>query len=103
MSLLHYVAGIDFGTTNSAVSVSDGGVPHMVQITPGKDTIPSALFFDDNDKQVYMGYDAHQKYREPFSEGRFMRSLKRILGTSTMLTGTQIRGRYIKYEDIIGE
>lgn len=102
MSLLHYVAGIDFGTTNSAVSVSDGGVPHMVQITPGKDTIPSALFFDDNDKQVYMGYDAHQKYREPFSEGRFMRSLKRILGTSTMLTGTQIRGRYIKYEDIIG-
>ena len=102
MSLLHYVAGIDFGTTNSAVSVSDGGVPYMVQITPGKDTIPSALFFDDNDKQVYMGYDAHQKYREPFSEGRFMRSLKRILGTSTMLTGTQIRGRYIKYEDIIG-
>ena len=102
MSLLHYVAGIDFGTTNSAVSVSDGGVPHMVQITPGKDTIPSALFFDDNDKQVYMGYDAHQKYRETFSEGRFMRSLKRILGTSTMLTGTQIRGRYIKYEDIIG-
>ncbi len=102
MSLLHYVAGIDFETTNSAVSVSDGGVPHMVQITPGKDTIPSALFFDDNDKQVYMGYDAHQKYREPFSEGRFMRSLKRILGTSTMLTGTQIRGRYIKYEDIIG-
>ena len=102
MSLLHYVAGIDFGTTNSAVSVSDGGVPHMVQITPGKDTIPSALFFDDNDKQVYMGYDAHQKYREPFSEGRFMRSLKRILGTSTMLTGTQIRGRYIKYEYIIG-
>lgn len=102
MSLLHYVAGIDFGTTNSAVSVSDGGVPHMVQITPGKDTIPSALFFDDNDKQVYMGYDAHQRYRDPFSEGRFMRSLKRILGTPAMLTGTQIRERYVKYEDIIG-
>lgn len=102
MSLLHYVAGIDFGTTNSAVSVSDGGVPYMVQVAPGKNTIPSALFFDDNDKQVYVGYDAHKKYREPFSEGRFMRSLKRILGTSAMSTGTQIRGRYVKYEDIIG-
>lgn len=102
MSSLHHVAGIDFGTTNSAVSVSDGGTPRMVQIATNKDTIPSALFFDDNDKQVYMGYDAHQRYRDPFSEGRFMRSLKRILGTPAMLTGTQIRGRYVKYEDIIG-
>ncbi len=102
MSLSHYVAGIDFGTTNSAVSVSDGGTPRMVQIAPAQDTIPSALFFDDNDKQVYMGNAAHDKYREPFSEGRFMRSLKRILGTSAMTTGTQIRGRYVKFEDIIG-
>lgn len=102
MSSIHYVAGIDFGTTNSAVSVSDGGVPHMIQISDNKDTIPTALFFDDTNRRVYMGYDAHNKYREPFSEGRFMRSLKRILGTPTMTTGTQIHGRYTKFEDIIG-
>ena len=102
MSLLHYVAGIDFGTTNSAVSVSDGGMPRMVQIADNSDTIPTALFFDDTDRHVYIGYDAHNKYREPFSEGRFMRSLKRILGTPTMTTGTQIHGRYTKFEDIIG-
>ncbi len=102
MSSLHYVAGIDFGTTNSAVSVSDGGVPRMVQITDNSDTIPTALFFDDMDRQVYIGYGAHNKYREPFSEGRFMRSLKRILGTPTMTAGTQIHGRYTKFEDIIG-
>ena len=102
MSLSHYVAGIDFGTTNSAVSVSDGRTPRMVQIAPNCDTIPTALFFDDNDKKIYMGHDAHKKYRDPFSEGRFMRSLKRILGTPTMSTGTQIRGKYTKFEDIIG-
>lgn len=102
MSSTHYVAGIDFGTTNSAVSISDGGVPRMVQITPNCDTIPTALFFDDTDKRIYMGELAHQRYRDPFSDGRFMRSLKRVLGTPTMLTGTQIGGRYIPFQEIIG-
>lgn len=102
MSLHHYVAGIDFGTTNSAVSVSDGGAPRMVQITQNNDTIPSALFFDDTDGGIYIGNEAHNKYREPFSSGRFMRSLKRVLGTPTMVSGTQIKGRHIRYADIIG-
>ena len=35
MSVPHYVAGIDFGTTNSAVAISDGGVPRMVEIEYG--------------------------------------------------------------------
>lgn len=102
MSSLKYVAGIDFGTTNSAISVSGGGVPQMIQITNGKDTVPSAIFFDDNDGNIYIGDEAYKKYREPFSAGRFMRSLKRILGTSMMATGTQIHGKYVKFEDIIG-
>lgn len=101
MSSLHYVAGIDFGTTNSAVSVSDGGEPHMIQIGHSSTTIPSALFFDESTRCVFMGYDAYNKYREPFSEGRFMRSLKRILGTPIMSTGTQIYGKNTKFEDII--
>ncbi|MBR2012185.1 MAG: Hsp70 family protein [Alphaproteobacteria bacterium] len=102
MSSLHYVAGIDFGTTNSAVSVSDGGVPRMVQIAPNCDTIPTALFFDESSRHIFIGHDAYKKYREPFSEGRLMRSLKRILGTPTMSTGTQIYGKYTKFEDIVG-
>lgn len=101
MSSLHYVAGIDFGTTNSAISVSDGGEPHMIQIGHSSTTIPSALFFDESTRCVFMGHDAYNKYREPFSEGRFMRSLKRILGTPIMSTGTQIYGKNTKFEDII--
>ena len=102
MSTPHYVAGIDFGTTNSAVSVTDGGAPRLVRISPNADTIPTALFFDDNDRQVYIGLDAYNKYCEPFSSGRFMRSLKRILGTPAMLTGTEIHGRHVRFADIIG-
>ena len=102
MSSLKYVAGIDFGTTNSAISVSGGGVPRMVRIDPNCDTIPTALFFDESSRRVFIGHDAYEKYREPFSEGRLMRSLKRILGTSTMPTGTQIYGKYTKFEDVIG-
>lgn len=102
MSFIKYVAGIDFGTTNSAVSVSDGGAPHIIQLAKNSDTIPTALFFDDIDKKIYMGFDAYERYREPFSEGRFMRSLKRILGTPAMIAGTQIQGRHVKFEDIIG-
>ena len=40
-----YVAGIDFGTTNSAAAISDGATPRMVDVEGGKDTIPTALFF----------------------------------------------------------
>ncbi len=101
MSSLHYVAGIDFGTTNSAVSVSDGGEPYMIKVDCTSNTIPSALFFDESSKRIFMGYDAYNKYCDPFSEGRFMRSLKRILGTPIMSTGTQIHGKYTKFEDII--
>ena len=42
-----YVAGIDFGTTNSAAAISDGNAPRMVDVEGGKDTIPTALFFED--------------------------------------------------------
>lgn len=45
-------AGIDFGTTNSAVAVSAGGaVPRLVSFD-GKPTIPSALFYPDDKSGV---------------------------------------------------
>jgi hypothetical chaperone protein len=35
------------------------------------------------------------------AEGRFMRSLKRVLGTSLMKNGTLVNGRLMKFDDII--
>lgn len=97
-----FVAGIDFGTTNSSAAISDGGTPRMVDLEGGHDTIPTALFFPDRSSTVYFGRDAKQKYTDGDTDGRFMRSIKRILGSDIMRGGTIINGRPVKFEVIIG-
>lgn len=101
MSVPHYVAGIDFGTTNSAVAISDGGVPRMVEIEYGKDTIPTAMFFPDKSGDIYYGRDAQNQYTNGDGTGRFMRSIKRLLGTQIMRGGTVINGKMTDFETII--
>lgn len=101
MSVPHYVAGIDFGTTNSAVAISDGGVPRMVEIEYGKDTIPTAMFFPDKSGDIYYGRDAQNQYTNGDVTGRFMRSIKRLLGTQIMRGGTVINGKMTDFETII--
>lgn len=76
-----FVAGIDFGTTNSAAAISDGTAPRMVDVEAGKDTIPTALFFADKNNRVHYGRDAQNEYTNGDGTGRFMRSMKRILGS----------------------
>lgn len=40
--------GIDFGTTNSAVSVvTQGKTPELIRFGKGKETIPTAIFFPE--------------------------------------------------------
>ena len=96
-----YVAGIDFGTTNSAAAISDGNAPRMVDVEGGKDTIPTALFFADKTKRVHYGRDAQNKYTNGDGSGRFMRSMKRILGSQTMRGGTVVNGKMTRFDTII--
>lgn len=96
-----YVAGIDFGTTNSAAAISDGATPRMVDVEGGKDTIPTALFFADKTNCVHYGRDAQNKYTNGDGSGRFMRSMKRILGSQTMRGGTVVNGKMTRFDTII--
>ena len=96
-----YVAGIDFGTTNSAAAISDGNAPRMVDVEAGKDTIPTALFFADKTNCVHFGRDAQNKYTNGDGSGRFMRSMKRILGSQTMRGGTVVNGKITRFDTII--
>lgn len=96
-----YVAGIDFGTTNSAAAISDGATPRMVDVEGGKDTIPTALFFADKTNRVHYGRDAQNKYTNSDGSGRFMRSMKRILGSQTMRGGTVVNGKMTRFDTII--
>ena len=100
--MTQYVAGIDFGTTNSSAAISDGKTVRMVDVENGKDTIPTALFFPDKSNNVYYGRDAQKKYTDGDNPGRFMRSMKRVLGTSLMKSGTVINGKPMHFEAIVG-
>ncbi len=94
--------GIDFGTSNSAISVSDtSNKVSLVALEHNKTTIPSAIFYkSDNIKAPIFGTSALNLYFEG-EEGRFMRSLKRILGTDLMQEKTEVNGYFLNYEDII--
>lgn len=66
--------GIDFGTSNTTLSVLDGGTPRLIPLEQDKDTIPSALFFPANRGLPLFGRAAIAAYLNG-EEGRFMRSL----------------------------
>lgn len=91
--------GIDFGTTNSAVSVMSGNRPELIRFG-NKDTIPTAVFFPEDKSEILYGDSAINEYISG-GLGRFMRSIKRILGTDLMNVRTDVNGKLISYEDII--
>lgn len=92
--------GVDFGTSNSSVAISNAGLVSLVPVEQEHLTIPSALFFQRKVYKPVYGREAIQFFFER-KEGRFMRSLKRVLGTSLMDHGTAVNGKAMKFEDII--
>ena len=93
--------GIDFGTSNSSVAVSKNGVVALVPVEGVHITIPSAIFFPAHGgyKPIY-GRAAQQLFFER-NDGRLMRSLKRVLGSSLMNQGTVVNGKILKFDRII--
>ncbi|MDL2296129.1 Hsp70 family protein [Lachnospiraceae bacterium OttesenSCG-928-E19] len=95
--------GIDFGTTNTTASITiNGDEPKLVKLEQDNVTIPTALYFPDGGNLVYFGREAQKRYISHETDGRFMRSMKRILGTSLMDgRGTKIQGVLTKFDKII--
>ncbi|MBL8582562.1 MAG: Hsp70 family protein [Rhizobiaceae bacterium] len=94
--------GVDFGTTNSTVGLCQPGeAPRLIALEDGQGTIPTALFFSLEDGRTYFGRAAVREYMEG-AEGRFMRALKSILGTSLMGETTQVGRDRLSFEAIIG-
>ena len=46
------VIGIDLGTTNSCLSIMEGGDPKVVENSEGTRTTPSMVAFKDGDRMV---------------------------------------------------
>jgi hypothetical chaperone protein len=93
--------GVDFGTSNSTVGWVRPGQPSLLTLEDGKATLPSVVFFNADDEQVRYGRAALADYLEGY-EGRLMRSLKSLLGTSLMDGQTEVGGRSLPFKQLLG-
>lgn len=93
--------GIDFGTSNSTVGVIENGRPRLVPLEGDDVTLPSAVFFSYEDNGVHFGRGAIGRYTDGV-EGRLMRALKSVLGSSLVHEKTRLKSRYVAFSDIIG-
>lgn len=95
--------GIDFGTSNSSIAIA--GVdqkPKLVSVENNKTTIPSTIFYQTNYPFPVFGQSAIKAYING-EQGRFMRSLKRVLGTDLMSVGTIVNGKSVSFENILSQ
>ena len=94
--------GIDFGTSNSAMGFAADGVAQLIDVAPGAQTLPTAVFFDFDAKRIVYGHPA-QKALIAGDEGRYMRALKSLLGTALMRESRMLLGRRRDFIAIVGD
>jgi hypothetical chaperone protein len=94
--------GIDFGTSNSTAGWSRPGLPALLPLEGGKATLPSVVFFHAEDEHVSYGRAALADYLAGY-EGRLMRSLKSLLGTSMIDDHTEVAGRALPFRVLLAQ
>lgn len=93
--------GLDFGTSNSTVGWSHPARPAaLLPLEDGKVTLPSVIFFHAEDPLVSYGRAALGDYLAGY-EGRLMRSLKSLLGTSMMDDSTEVMGQAMPFRKLL--
>ncbi|SLN36881.1 Chaperone protein DnaK [Roseovarius litorisediminis] len=95
-----HTLGIDFGTSNSAAGYLKDGQPLLIEMAPGQTTLPTTFFFDFETRRTLMGEPANRALLDG-AEGRFMRALKRVLGTPLMHEQRQILNQRVTFVEII--
>jgi hypothetical chaperone protein len=99
---------IDFGTSNSGIALPDalGGVS-LVEVEPAQRTMPTAVFYLTDGATRHeplprlYGRAALAAYVDGL-EGRLMRSMKSILGSSLAEQSTDVgAGRSVRYADVV--
>ncbi|MBX7242028.1 MAG: Hsp70 family protein [Bacteroidia bacterium] len=94
-----FVYGIDFGTSNSALAILDIQKNEIVKLF----SVPSLLFFPESGKsmpQHFVGEAAIENYLSNKMEGRFMKSVKRVLPNKSF-RDTQIGMKRFTAEELV--
>lgn len=90
---INKIIGIDLGTTFSAVSVMEGGVPKIIPNTEGHNTTPSVVSVSS--EEVVVGEVA--KRGAALNPKGTIRSIKRLMGTKKM---TNVNGKDYSPEEV---
>ncbi|WP_116359751.1 Hsp70 family protein [Cupriavidus taiwanensis] len=99
--MMSNACGLDFGTSNSTVGWSrPGHAAALLPLEDGKATLPSVIFFHAEDPLVSYGRAALGDYLAGY-EGRLMRSLKSLLGTSMMDDSTEVMGQAMPFRKLL--
>ena len=94
--------GLDFGTSNSAIGVARDKAAALAPLEAGNTLMPSAVFFDYETKgRVLFGSEAIAAYVGQ-TEGRLMRALKSILGSSLIDEKTSLGNRMVPLAEVVG-
>ncbi|WDP85170.1 MAG: Hsp70 family protein [Desulfobacter sp.] len=99
------IFGIDFGTSNSAVSVSKNNTVTLLNVDPENpisNSLKSILYFlkQGGDTRSFVGYEGVRQYIENEAEGRYMQSIKTFL-PDTGFEKTSIYGKTYTLEELI--
>jgi len=94
--------GIDFGTSNSTAGWIHGSASPLLVLEDGKTTLPSVVFFNVEEEATCFGRAALGEYLDGY-EGRLMRSLKSLLGSSLIDGQTEVHGRALPFRELLAK
>lgn len=92
--------GLDFGTSNSTVGWHRPGKTCLLVLEENRVTLPSVVFFNSEEQETCFGRQALDTYLAGY-EGRLMRSLKSLLGTSLMEGQTEVMGKILPFRQLL--
>ncbi len=96
------VFGIDFGTTNSALSIYKNGTVEIVNIdefNQNNALMRSVLYFNE-ENEIFAGHEAINHYVTEGAAGRFMQSIKTFLPNRSF-ESTELFGKKYRIEDLV--
>lgn len=91
---------VDFGTSNTAAAIHDGQAVRRIPIEGAAQTLPTAVFFPARGGEMAIGAAAADALVSG-QEGRYMRALKSVLGTTLLHEPRLIGGKRRSLSDII--